>query len=140
MKKRNGFTLVELLAVIVILAIILVIAVPQIMNVIEDARKGAFESSVKSVAAAAENQYAVSEVLGKDKPEGNCLNKDWAGLNAKDYSSCNVSCTTDGVCTVTLEGQGQFKNVGTCGGTKSEITCGCGKTACSSIATATSDK
>ena len=34
MKKRNGFTLVELLAVIVILAIILVIAVPKILNVI----------------------------------------------------------------------------------------------------------
>ena len=33
-KPRRGFTLVELLAVIVILAVILVIAVPQIMNVI----------------------------------------------------------------------------------------------------------
>ena len=37
--KTLGFTLVELLAVIVILAIILVIAVPQIMNVIKDTTK-----------------------------------------------------------------------------------------------------
>ena len=35
-KRRNAFTLVELLAVIVILAIILVIAVPKIMNTIKD--------------------------------------------------------------------------------------------------------
>ena len=34
--KKNGFTLVELLAVLVILAVILVIAVPQIMNVITE--------------------------------------------------------------------------------------------------------
>ena len=39
MKKKNGFTLVELLAVIVILAIILVIAVPKILNVIEETKK-----------------------------------------------------------------------------------------------------
>ena len=37
--KMKGFTLVELLAVIVILAIILVIAVPKVMSVIEDAKK-----------------------------------------------------------------------------------------------------
>ena len=36
MNKKNGFTLVELLAVIVILAVILVIAVPQIINVINE--------------------------------------------------------------------------------------------------------
>ena len=34
MIKKRGFTLVELLAVIVVLGLILVIAVPQVMNVI----------------------------------------------------------------------------------------------------------
>ena len=51
--KKNGFTLVELLAVIVILAIILVIAVPKITDTIDNARKGSLESSVKMVAARA---------------------------------------------------------------------------------------
>ena len=36
MKKKKGFTLVELLAVIVILAVILVIAVPKIMDTIQN--------------------------------------------------------------------------------------------------------
>ena len=52
--KKNGFTLVELLAVIVILAIILVIAVPKISDTINNAKKGSMASSVKMIAAAAE--------------------------------------------------------------------------------------
>ena len=40
MKEKNkGFTLVELLAVIVILALIALIATPIILNVINDAKK-----------------------------------------------------------------------------------------------------
>ena len=38
MNKKNGFTLVELLAVIVILAVILVIAMPKISEVIKKTR------------------------------------------------------------------------------------------------------
>ncbi|MGI6329814.1 MAG: prepilin-type N-terminal cleavage/methylation domain-containing protein [Bacilli bacterium] len=46
-KRRQGFTLVELLAVIVILAIILAIAIPSITGLIDAQRKNAFESNVK---------------------------------------------------------------------------------------------
>jgi len=49
MKKRKGFTLVELLAVIAILAIILLIAVPMILGVIEDAKQESFRNSVRGV-------------------------------------------------------------------------------------------
>ena len=52
--EKNGFTLVELLAVIVILAIILVIAVPKVMSVIEDSKKAALESTAKMIASSAE--------------------------------------------------------------------------------------
>ena len=46
MRKRNkGFTLVELLAVIVILALIALIATPIILNVINDAKKQAAKDS-----------------------------------------------------------------------------------------------
>ena len=43
--KKNAFTLIELLAIIVILAIIAVITVPIILNIIENARKGAAQDS-----------------------------------------------------------------------------------------------
>lgn len=48
-KLTKGFTLVELLAVIVILAIILAIAVPTITGIIKKATKNAFEQDAKMV-------------------------------------------------------------------------------------------
>ena len=44
--KRKGFTLVELLGVIVVLAIIALITTPIILGIIESTRKGAFVDSV----------------------------------------------------------------------------------------------
>ena len=44
--KGRGFTLVELLAVIVILAIILVIAVPKITDTIKNSKKASYLQSV----------------------------------------------------------------------------------------------
>ena len=49
MKKKNAFTLIELLAVIVILAIIALIATPIILGIVEDAKKDAFVRSVELV-------------------------------------------------------------------------------------------
>jgi len=109
-KNNKGFTLVELLAVIVILAIILVIAVPKIMNTINDATKASFESSAKMVAAQVENQYTVAKTLNKTFGEtGNCM-QEWAGLNENDYASCKYEITNDGEAKVTLEGKNKFKN------------------------------
>lgn len=55
--KRNtkGFTLIELLAVIVVLAIIALIATPIVLNLIDDAREGAAESTTTGYMQAVEN-------------------------------------------------------------------------------------
>ena len=58
MKKNKGFTLIELLAVIVILAIIALIAVPQVLKILNQARRSAAEDSVYGVVEAAENYVA----------------------------------------------------------------------------------
>lgn len=46
---KRGFTLVELLSVIVILAIILAIAIPTISNIINGSKKNSFEASAKLI-------------------------------------------------------------------------------------------
>ena len=66
--KKNAFTLVELLAVIVILAVILVIAVPQIMNTINDSKKGTLKSTALLIAKTAEKVKVQNEVLDNTKP------------------------------------------------------------------------
>ena len=63
---KKGFTLIELLAVIVILAIIAIIAVPQILGVVEKARKSAAESSALGYIDAVEKQMMINE-LATDK-------------------------------------------------------------------------
>ncbi len=59
MNKRNkGFTLVELLAVIVILAIIMVIAIPSVLETITTARKKTFLEYIDKVASSTQTKYA----------------------------------------------------------------------------------
>ena len=124
MKKRNGFTLVELLAVIVILAIILVIAVPQIMSTIDDATQASFESSAKMVAAQVENQYTVAQTLGKEDfgSNGDCM-QEWAGLNSTDYASCKYNITASGEAQVTIVGKGKFNGYTCTNATRAEASC-----------------
>ena len=55
--NKKGFTLIELLAIIVILAIIAVITVPIILNIIDNARKGAAKNSVIGYGKAVELAY-----------------------------------------------------------------------------------
>lgn len=67
--RSKGFTLIELLAVIVILAIIMTISVPQILKIIEDAKKVAFQNSVYGIVKAVELEYSKSMLTGKHPDE-----------------------------------------------------------------------
>jgi len=64
MKNKKGFTLIELLAIIVILAIIAVITVPIILNIIENARKGAAFDSVYGITDTAKLYFYKSDGSG----------------------------------------------------------------------------
>ena len=119
MKKKKGFTLVELLAVIVILAVILVIAVPQIMSVIESARKGSIESTAKLIAEGAEREYTNRKILGKDT---NVLCSDVSSMNSNDYGTCVITFDNRGKATVKVTGKGKFEGY-TCNGNSTNMEC-----------------
>ena len=53
--NHKGFTLVELLATIVIMSILLLIAVPAVSNTIEQSRKDTFATNGKSYITTARN-------------------------------------------------------------------------------------
>ena len=55
---KNGFTLVELLAVIVILSIILLITVPMVLNVIKDSKESTKKESIELYGRSIENAVA----------------------------------------------------------------------------------
>ena len=55
MKNRKGFTLVELLAVIVVLAVISTIAFPIVNNMIDTSEEKAYEQIEKTIKKAAKN-------------------------------------------------------------------------------------
>ena len=57
--NKKGFTLVELLAVIVILALIMAIAVYSISGILQSSREGVFKDTAISVIRGVKNQLRV---------------------------------------------------------------------------------
>ena len=115
MKKRNAFTLIELLAVIVILAVILVIAIPRILDVIETSKKDSFKNAAQLIADSAEKKKVSDKLLGKDE-EITC--KDVAKINDEDYASCKITFDSDGIAKVSITGKGKFDGLKITNGTK----------------------
>ena len=66
MSDKKGFTLVELLAVIVILAIIMIIAIPAVLSTMEQARRETFKEFIDKVAITTQKKYASQELMGEN--------------------------------------------------------------------------
>ncbi len=115
MKKKKGFTLVELLAVIVILAVILIIAMPKISDVIKNSKEASLETTAKLIASQAEKKYTENQVL-----DGSSTIKcsDVAKISSNDYESCNITFDSKGNAKVTIVGKGKFEGLAIYDGTK----------------------
>ena len=115
MKKKKGFTLVELLAVIVILAVILIIAMPKISDVIKNSKEASLETTAKLIASQAEKKYTENQVL-----DGSSTIKcsDVAKISNADYESCNITFDDKGNAKVSIVGKGKFEGLQVVDGTK----------------------
>lgn len=81
MKNKNGFTLVELLAVIAILAILVIIALPNVLEMFNNAKKDIFLTETKTVIKKTSDKY-ISEVM-----KGNKIDH----INSLDETKLNLS-------------------------------------------------
>ena len=117
-KKKNAFTLIELLAVIVILAVILVIAIPRILDVIDVSKKDSFKTSAQLIADSAEKKYVENKLNNIDE-EITC--ESVSKLSKEDYVSCKITFDNEGNAKVTIEGKGKFKDLAICNGTKTSV-------------------
>ena len=115
MKKKKGFTLVELLAVIVILAVILIIAMPKISDVIKNSKESSLETTAKLIASQAEKKYTENQVLDNSSTI-KC--SDVAKISNADYESCNITFDDKGNAKVTIVGRGKFEGLQVVDGTK----------------------
>lgn len=124
MKKngKNGFTLVELLAVIVILAVVLVISVPRIQEVIDSTRLKALESSAKLILKGADKVYTAKSMDDSWNITSDPITCDYVvELNEKDYKSCTLSLV-DNRMSIVLYGSSTF-NEYKCVNTINDLNC-----------------
>ena len=101
--KKQGFTLVELLAVIAILAILVIIALPNVLKMFNDAKKNSFLTEAKTVYSEAGKKYISDSITSpgnnehiycKSKTDSlNPLNLSGRGINyyIKTDSNGNVN-------------------------------------------------
>lgn len=88
MKKNKGFTLIELIAVLVILAIIALIVTPLVLNIIKSAKKSADERSIDEYGKAVELAAATYLLdTGKKANSFSDLKVEYSGNEVK----CNIS-------------------------------------------------
>lgn len=65
MKNQRGFTLIELVIVLILLGILAAVAVPKFMNLQEEAKKSGVKGAVASVRSAINIYYANANLKGK---------------------------------------------------------------------------
>lgn len=101
MKNKKGFTLVELLAVIVILAVIILIAVNAVLPQMRKARKNSFVDEVINFAKAAETAYVSDSLTGAGKGCYNIseLKGQYVAKNDNQYT---------GFVTITIDSEGNI--------------------------------
>lgn len=102
MKSKNGFTLVELLAVIAILAILILIALPNVIGMVNKAKRSTFETQVRKVAQVSQQKLFTA---GNSEKTFDCNDL----LSGNSFSDCTATVEGSSV-SIDALGSGQYSN------------------------------
>lgn len=72
MKNQNGFTLIELVIVIVLLGVLAAIAVPRFVNLEDDAQEAALNATAAAISSAMNINYAGCAVNNHQASDADC--------------------------------------------------------------------
>ncbi|RKF21372.1 prepilin-type N-terminal cleavage/methylation domain-containing protein [Alginatibacterium sediminis] len=87
MRKSNGFTLIELVIVIIILGILAVTAAPKFINLQSDARESTLKGLEAAVKGGANLVYSKAAIQGQESVDGSSKNVDVSGDGAADVTA-----------------------------------------------------
>ena len=111
--KKRGLTLIELLAVIVILAVIGTITVPMVISYVESSNKSSFTTGAQNVFEAAKLYVSRVEEIGEVPEEGISISELKNELDHYDYISGVVLKQSDGSIIVDGLSNGEYCASGT---------------------------
>ena len=121
--NKKGLTLIELLAVIVILALILLIGVPKINDLLRKSKLNALRDSALLILKEAEREYIVQKTTNKNF-NASSINCSSLSNISIDYETCEFTFDSKGKATINLTGSddGKFSKM-MCNGTRDNINC-----------------
>lgn len=100
--KKRGFTLMEVLAVIVVLAVISFIAVPITLNLIEESRQNSFRNSTNGMIKSIEMYYVENAGTSESLDLGNKNTIETLDFTGKAPISGYAYITSDGIISILM--------------------------------------